>query len=96
MNVLPQFPSTTDYETEYEMLGGGPFAGGSPKKLMVGETFTAYLVPDHETLARGDYAKIGFNDSFGRMHWAPRRNILEALAPIRDACERSGKVWRVK
>jgi hypothetical protein len=35
MNVLPQFPSTTDYETEYEMLGGGPFAGGFPKKLMV-------------------------------------------------------------
>jgi hypothetical protein len=94
LNVLPQFPSTTDYQTEYDTLGGGPFAGGFPKKLMVGESFSAYLVPDHETLARGDYEKIGFNDSFGRMHWAPRRDILSALPSIRTACEKSGKIWR--
>jgi hypothetical protein len=94
MNVLPQFPSTTDYAVEYEALGGGPFAGGFPKKLVVGESFSAYLVPDHETLARGDYERIGFNDSFGRMHWAPRRDILSVLPAIRTACETSGKAWR--
>lgn len=38
LNVLPSMPMSTDYEAEYEM-GGGPFAGGFPKKLGVGESF---------------------------------------------------------
>jgi hypothetical protein len=37
-----------DYEWS---LGGGP-AAGFPKKLAVGDGFSVYLVPDHETLAR--------------------------------------------
>jgi hypothetical protein len=96
LNVLPRFPESTDYEAEYDGLGGGPFAGGFPKKIAVGETFSVYLVPDHETLARGNYHRVGFNDSFGRMHWAPVRAILTALPSIREACERSGKNWRVR
>jgi hypothetical protein len=96
LNVLPQFPSSADYEAEYDMLGGGPFAGGFPKKLAVGEEFSVYLVPDHETLARGDYERIGFNDSFHRLHWAPRRDILRALPHIREACQKVGKRWRVR
>jgi hypothetical protein len=93
LNVLPRAPTSSDYEYEYE-LGGGPFAGGFPKKLAVGEGFSVYLVPDHETLARGDYQRIGFDDSFGREHWAPRRDVLVTLPYIREACEKSGKVWR--
>jgi hypothetical protein len=93
LNVLQSFPETTDYEAEYYTRGGGIFAGGFPKKLAVGESFSVYLVPDHEMLARGDYDRIGFNDSFGRRHWAPRKDILEALPSIRAACERSGKNW---
>jgi hypothetical protein len=95
LNVLPGPPSSSDYESEYE-LGGGPFAGGFPKKLAVGEQFSVYLVPDHETLARGDYERIGFDDSFGRTHWAPRRDIAETLPHIREACEKSGKDWRAR
>lgn len=84
---------STDYEAEYEM-GGGPFAGGFPKKLGVGESFSVYLVPDHETLAKGNYEHVGFDDSFNRMHRAPRRDILRALTSIREACQRTGKDWR--
>lgn len=94
LNVFSEFPSSTDYEAEYESGGGGIFAGGFPKKLGVGESFSVYLVPDHETLAKGDYESIGFNDSFDRMHWAPRRDILRTPPSIRDACERAGKNWR--
>ena len=94
LNVLPRLPESTDYETEYDDLGGGPFAGGLPKKIEIGETFSVYLVPDHETLARGDYQRVGFDDSFGRMHWASRRDIVTMLPSIREACERFGKNWR--
>lgn len=94
LNVLPHFPNSPDYEAEYEDGGGGPFAGGFPKKLGVGESFSVYLVPDHETLARGDYERIGFDDTFGRMHWAKRRDIITVLPSVREACEKSGKNWR--
>jgi hypothetical protein len=94
LNVLPRLPESTDYEMEYDDLGGGPFAGGLPKKVAIGETFSVYLVPDHETLARGDYHRVGFDDSFGRMHWASRGDIIAVLPSIREACERSGKNWR--
>jgi hypothetical protein len=94
LNTLPRMPATTDYETEYELGGGGPFAGGFPKKLAVGESFSVYLVPDHESLAKGNYERIGFDDTFGRMHWAKRRDILSVLPSIREACERSEKKWR--
>jgi hypothetical protein len=94
LNTFSEFPSSTDYEAEYESGGGGPFAGGFPKKLGVGESFSVYLVPDHETLAKGDYESIGFNDSFDRIHWAPRQDILRTLPSIREACKLAGKDWR--
>jgi hypothetical protein len=96
LNVLPQFPMSNDYEAEYNELGGGPFAGGFPKKLGIGESFTVYLVPDHESLARGDYQRIGFNDSFYQLHWAAKRDIKETLPHIREACDRAGKKWKVR
>jgi hypothetical protein len=94
LNTFSNFPSSTDYEAEYESGGGGPFAAGFPKKLGVGESFSVYLVPDHETLAKGNYESIGFNDSFDQIHWAPRQDILRTLPSIREACERIGKDWR--
>jgi hypothetical protein len=72
----------------------GPFGGGLPKKLGIGEQFSVYFIPDHELLAKGDYQRIGFDDTFGTLHWAPRRHVLEALPRVREACERSGKDWR--
>jgi hypothetical protein len=87
LNPLHNYPMQTKHTI-------GPFGGGLPKKLDVGEQFTVYLIPDHEMLAKGDYQRIGFTDTFGRSHWAPRRRILETLPYIREACEKVGKDWR--
>jgi len=87
LNPLHNYPAQTTHSI-------GPFGGGLPKKLDVGEQFSVYLLPDHEMLAKGDYERIGFSDTFGRSHWAPRRRILETLPSIRDACEKAGKDWR--
>ncbi|MBR1154517.1 hypothetical protein [Bradyrhizobium sp. JYMT SZCCT0428] len=92
LNVLPRAPQGPDLDYEWG-LGGGPTAC-FPKTLAVGESFSVYLVPDHETLARGDYQVVGFDDSFGRSHWARRSDIIRTLPYIRDACERAGKNWR--
>jgi hypothetical protein len=87
LNPLHNYPVMNDHTV-------GPFGGGLPKKLEIGEQFSVYLIPDHETLARGDYQRIGFDDTFGSLHWARRRHILDALPQIREACERAGKAWR--
>jgi hypothetical protein len=87
LNPLHNYPAQTAHSI-------GPFSGGLPKKLDVGEQFSVYLIPDHEMLAKGDYQRIGFTDTFGRSHWAPRRRILETLPAIREACEKAGKDWR--
>lgn len=92
LNVLPRVPESPDLDYEWT-LGGGPVAC-FPKKLAVGEGFSIYLVPDHETLARGDYKYVGFDDSFGQSHWAPRSDIIRTLPYIREACEAVGKNWR--
>jgi hypothetical protein len=92
--VLPRAPLLADLDREFRNRGG--LAEGFPKRLKVGESWSVYLVPDHEMLARGDYEGIGFRDAFRRCHWAPRRDILEALPSIRSACESSGKNWRAK
>jgi hypothetical protein len=71
----------------------GPFGGGLPKKVGVGEQFTVHLVPDHEYLAKGNYQHIGFTDTFG-YHWAKRVDILRTLPYIREECAKVGKDWR--
>jgi hypothetical protein len=87
LSPIPNYPQDTE-------LSIGPFAGGLPKKLEVGEQFTAYFIPDHEGLAKGEAARIGFDDTFGTLHWAPRSHIRDALPEIREACKRAGKNWQ--
>jgi hypothetical protein len=86
--------STLDNYTLHQDLSRGYFGAGFPAKVAVGEQYSAYLVPDHERLAKGDYQKIGFTDSFGRTHWAPRQDITQTLPYVREQCEKSGKDWR--
>jgi len=63
----------------------GPFGGGLPKTIAVGEQFSVYFVPDHESLARNDYDRIGFDDTFGKYHWASKKDVIEARKYIREA-----------
>ncbi len=87
LSTLDDFPRHLDHRR-------GGLGYGFPAKLGVGEAHSAYLVPAHHMLAKGDYQRIGFVDSFGRDHWAPRKDILTALPDIRAACERANIDWR--
>ena len=87
LSTLVNFPVLKDHNREH-------VGAGFPAKLVVGEQYSAYLVPAHHALAKGDYQRIGFADSFGRFHWALRRDILKALPSIREACENAGVDWR--
>lgn len=86
--------STLDNYPIHQDTTRGYLGAGFPAKVAVGEDFSAYLVPAHERLAKGDYQRIGVTDSFGRSHWAPRRDILRALPYIREECEKAGIDWR--
>lgn len=65
LNPLHNFPLQLEYTI-------GPFGGGLPKKLEVGESFTIYLAARHDALANDPIVDVGFCDVFGRYHWAPR------------------------
>jgi len=52
----------------------GPYAGGLPKKLGVGEQHTLYFPYVADVFAREPLEAIGVHDSFRRSHWAPRRD----------------------
>lgn len=86
--------STLDNYLLHQDATLGHFGAGFPAKVGVGEQYSAYLVPAHEKLAKGDYQRIGFTDSFGRNHWAPRQDILRALPYIREECAKAGIDWR--
>jgi len=60
----------------------GPFSGGLPKKIEVGEQFSAYFVADHEALAESDFDRIGFVDTFNRLHWAPKSDLTKPEQPF--------------
>lgn len=62
----------TSLRTPY--LSGGPFAGGLPKKLAVGESFDLFF-PYESEFARERLTRLGVMDVFDRFHGAPLSNI---------------------
>src|SRR5688572_32879395 len=64
--------------------GAGQFAEPLPKKIYVGEKFSAYFIPTPEFLACDDYSRIGFRDSYNRLHWAPRRQLRNTRQHVKD------------
>jgi len=55
----------------------GPFSGGLPKKLDVGEEFALKYWYGKNWIDEKPTA-IGVRDSFGRVHWCGRRDVREA------------------
>lgn len=90
LNPLPWFPQ---YPGEFEDATPGPYSGGLPKKIEVGEEFTAFFTPDHQELARDEVIRVGFTDTFNRFHWAPARDLIKARKHIRAACDKAGKKY---
>jgi hypothetical protein len=67
-------PVTSIYTPE---IAAGPFTGGLPKKLAVGENFDLFFPYDSE-FARLRMSRFGVIDSFGRFHGAPRKQLEAA------------------
>lgn len=55
----------------------GPFSGGLPKKLDVGEEFSAYFPYDADT-SIFSRERVGFVDTYGRNHWCSRKHMRKA------------------
>lgn len=53
----------------------GPFSGGLPKKLPVGEQFSVFfpVSASEDWFEKNNLIDFGFNDTFGRNHWCPRK-----------------------
>lgn len=63
----------------------GPFAGGLPKKLAVGETFSLYFPFSADSFARDPIKRLGVSDVFGNFHDARRKDIKAVTAELDKA-----------
>ena len=73
----------------------GPFSGGLPKELDVGESLSLFFPYEELSFLNGPITKIGVTDVFGAHHWAPRKQLQEALKQFRTdfpnaPCTRAG------
>jgi hypothetical protein len=62
----------------------GPFAGGLPKRIEVGETFSLHFPFDAGGWLATDVARIGVRDTFSRFHWAARKQMKTVQAAHRE------------
>ena len=56
-------------------VGVGPFGGGLPRTLKVGESHTLYFPHNEQSFGRDHLGRVGLNDSFGRFHGAAKRDL---------------------
>jgi hypothetical protein len=56
-----------------------------PHKLEVGDSINQFLKYGPEFAVFPDTTHIGFVDSFGRYHWAPRRDVRQFLEKYEKA-----------
>lgn len=75
LNPLHNFPLEKDRTN-------GIFSGGLPEKVAVGEGFTAYFTLRHESLRDEPVVNVGFEDTFGRQHWAPRKSVVKVRKAV--------------
>jgi len=57
-----------------------------PCKLEVGETAT-FLFEDDAPFMKDDFTHMGVRDSFGRIHWAPKKYMRLARKQIKEGAE---------
>jgi hypothetical protein len=69
----------------YPEIGVGPFGGGLPATLKVGESLSLYFPHNAGSFARDRLGHIGLNDNFGRFHGAPRLAIRKVKSELDKA-----------
>ena len=67
LNPLHNFPAQQNHSI-------GPFSGGLPKKMAVGEEFSLYF-PYNAGSALATVDRVGVVDTFGRYHWCSRKQM---------------------
>ena len=75
LNPLEDFPHRLDHSI-------GPFSGGLPKKIAIGEPFSSHF-PRQVDWFKPKRVRIGFSDSFGRNHWCSKGDV-EKIVKDRD------------
>ena len=61
-----------------------PLSGQLPQKLEVGEGLDLLFPYDADCMLKEGWSHIGINDSFGRVHWAPKKQVKEAIKKWRS------------
>jgi hypothetical protein len=56
-----------------------PLSGKLPARLDVGERVSLLLPYDRKCMLAGGVTDVGVSDFFGRLHWAPRAEVAQAL-----------------
>lgn len=70
LNPLENFPNNIEHSN-------GPFSGGLPKKIAVGEQFSVYFPVEKDWFQKEQLTDFGFQDTFGRSHWCPKKQVTE-------------------
>lgn len=71
---------------------GNPFTGKLPTKLEVGEKVTVLFPHVANAFLAQKPTRVGFKDSFGRLHWAARKNLKQAIKDyLKDFPEAGGE-----
>lgn len=81
MNPLDSFPSGNPTTS-------GPFSGGLPHIIDVGEDFAVYFLHQYQEYFDKHVFDMGFSDTFGRNHWAKRsqmKQIQNAILKLKPA-----------
>jgi hypothetical protein len=79
LNPLEGFPNRLDHSI-------GPFSGGLPKKVAVGESFSSHFPRQVDWFVHRN-VRIGFSDTFGRNHWCSKQDVEKVVSSITDAAQ---------
>ena len=64
--------------TDAEPFSVGPFSGGLPVKIDVGDTKSFYFPYHKDCFLKDDVARVGIHDTYGRTTWCSRKDIKKA------------------
>lgn len=68
-----------------DLTSNGPFGGGLPKKLAVGEEFSVYFPKDVKWFENDELADIGFIDTFGRYHKCAKSDVNKVKKSVLES-----------
>jgi hypothetical protein len=66
-------------------IATGPFGGGLPRTLKVGESHSLYFPYDSRSFGRERLGRVGLSDNFDRFHDAPRRELRKVKGSLDKA-----------